>query len=154
MRGEKQHARSLTGENAGRIGRRQSGRQHHLLWTALCRGVRRSRSHRAASGEGLGASIIAQGELASVTAEALARWQASGISASDQAKLAAVSFSMSDLEPGHLGDASGSTVLIHRDAAGWGWYVDPTPAADAEFAACSGDLRAGEGTRLKAAWTC
>ena len=56
-----------------------------------------------------------------------------------------MSFSLSDLEPGHLGGASGSTVLIDRDAAGWGWYVDPTPADDAEFAGVDGDLRAGKG---------
>src|SRR5262249_31345446 len=51
-----------------------------------------------------------------------------------------------DLEPGHLGGESGSTVLIDRDAAGWGWYIDPTPADDAEFTAAGGDLRAGKGS--------
>jgi len=67
------------------------------------------------------------------------------ISASDQAKRAAVSFSRADLQPGYRGGASGSTVLIDRDAAGWWWYVEPTPADDAEFASCGGDLHASKG---------
>ncbi|HJZ47590.1 MAG TPA: CARDB domain-containing protein, partial [Roseiflexaceae bacterium] len=95
---------------------------------------------------GANSTPLTQAELASVIDEALARWRASGISASDQARLAAVSFSLADLEPGHLGGESGSTVLIDRDAAGWGWYIDPTPADDAEFTAAGGDLRAGKGS--------
>ena len=36
------------------------------------------------------------------------------------ARLAAVSSSLADLEPDHVGGESGSIVLIDRDAAGWG----------------------------------
>ena len=32
-----------------------------------------------------------------------------------------------------LGEAVGKTIFIDRDAAGYGWFVDPTPAADEEF---------------------
>jgi hypothetical protein len=100
----------------------------------------------AAGGEGPGAASITPAELASVTTEALGRWQASGISASDRAKLAAVSFGLADLEPGHLGGANATTVQIDSDAAGWGWYTDPTPADDGEFAMIDGELRAGTGS--------
>jgi hypothetical protein len=87
----------------------------------------------AVGGEGPGASSITQAELAPIAAAAIARWEASGISAGERARLAAVSFSLADLEPGHLGDAGDAQVQIDRDAAGWGWFVDPTPADDAEF---------------------
>jgi hypothetical protein len=33
----------------------------------------------------------------------------------------------------------GNTVWLDRDAAGHGWFVDPTPADDAEFPAAKGD---------------
>jgi hypothetical protein len=46
------------------------------------------------------------------------RWRASGLSAGEQARLAAVSFELANLEPGLLGGADGTTVLIDRDGAG------------------------------------
>jgi hypothetical protein len=102
----------------------------------------------AAGGEGPGATNVTQAELALVAAEAIARWEASSISTSDRAKLAAVSFALTDLEPGHLGGASATSVLIDRDAAGWGWFVDTTPADDAEFTAgqIGAERRAGAGS--------
>ena len=52
--------------------------------------------------------------------------------------LAGVSFQIVDLPGGLLGETSGNTVRIDRDAAGYGWFVDPTPADDAEFTALAG----------------
>jgi putative ubiquitin-RnfH superfamily antitoxin RatB of RatAB toxin-antitoxin module len=89
----------------------------------------------AAGGEGPGAQSISQADLASVAAAALERWAASGISESERAELASVSFKLADLEPGRLGQAGATQVELDRDAAGWGWFVDATPADDAEFAA-------------------
>jgi hypothetical protein len=40
-----------------------------------------------------------------------------------------------DLPGNLLGLASGGSVWLDRNAAGWGWFVDPTPADDAEFLA-------------------
>ena len=40
---------------------------------------------------------------------------------------------VADLPGGMLGEAVGKTILIDRDAAGYGWFVDPTPAMDEEF---------------------
>ena len=34
-----------------------------------------------------------------------------------------------------LGQAAGQSITLDADAAGYGWYVDPTPLDDAEFAA-------------------
>jgi hypothetical protein len=89
----------------------------------------------AAGGEGPGAQSISQADLSSVAAAALKRWAASGISESERAELASVSFELADLEPGRLGQAGATQVELDRDAAGWGWFVDATPADDAEFAA-------------------
>src|SRR5207245_9031697 len=32
-----------------------------------------------------------------------------------------------------LGLASGNTIWLDDNAAGWGWFVDPTPGEDSEF---------------------
>jgi hypothetical protein len=67
---------------------------------------------------------------------------------------AAVSFSQIVLEPGHLGGESGPMVPIYRDATGWGWYVDPTPADVAEFAASANISTLESAARPRNAWTC
>ncbi len=40
---------------------------------------------------------------------------------------------IADLPANTLGLASGNVVLIDQDAAGYGWFIDPTPADDLEF---------------------
>src|SRR5205085_2176879 len=32
-----------------------------------------------------------------------------------------------------LGFASGHTIYLDTNAAGWGWFIDPTPSNDSEF---------------------
>ncbi len=32
-----------------------------------------------------------------------------------------------------MGEAYGRTILIDRNAAGYGWFIDPTPQDDSEF---------------------
>ena len=44
---------------------------------------------------------------------------------------------IADLPPGYLGETDGNTIYIDRTAAGYGWFVDPTPNQDEEFAATS-----------------
>jgi WD40 repeat protein len=63
-------------------------------------------------------------------AEAAHRWQAAGI---DSSRLAAVEVQVANLGGATLGQASGNTIRIDATAAGWGWFVDPTPGDDAEF---------------------
>jgi hypothetical protein len=50
------------------------------------------------------------------------------------AGLAAAKVQLADLPAGMLGETVGKTILIDRDASGYGWFVDPTPALDEEFA--------------------
>jgi hypothetical protein len=63
--------------------------------------------------------------------EALARWQATG---KDTAALSDIDIRIADLGGPSIGMASGSTIWLDTDAAGWGWFVDPTPWEDSEFA--------------------
>ncbi len=47
--------------------------------------------------------------------------------------LADVSVKIADLPGNLLGEEIGKTILIDRDAAGYGWFIDPTPQDDPEF---------------------
>jgi PAP2 superfamily len=63
-------------------------------------------------------------------AEALARWQAAGV---DTSALAGIDVRVADLGGTTLGLASGRTIWLDDNAAGWGWFVDRTPRGDSEF---------------------
>jgi cyclophilin family peptidyl-prolyl cis-trans isomerase len=65
--------------------------------------------------------------------EAIARWAKAGLSASSLSVLNNVSVVIADLPGSYLGTADGKTITIDADAAGHGWFVDPTPTADEEF---------------------
>lgn len=69
-------------------------------------------------------------DIDAVYAEAIARWQAVGV---DTSALDGVTVQVSDLAGPTLGQAQGSTILLDRNAAGWGWYIDATPEDDNEF---------------------
>ena len=65
--------------------------------------------------------------------EAIARWAAVGLSTSSLSVLSNVNYAISDLPSSYLGLAEENTIYLDRDAAGHGWFVDPTPADDLEF---------------------
>ncbi len=77
---------------------------------------------------------ITQAQLQPLLAEAVRRWQLAGASTT---ALAGVNVQVADLSGATLGQAAGNTIWLDRNAAGWGWFVDPTPGDDLEF------LRAG-----------
>lgn len=79
-----------------------------------------------AAGSPPGAAILTDDQLGAIAREAAARL---GISAD------AVTFEVVDLREGVLGQASGGTIQLDADAAGYGWYVDTTPSDDLEFSA-------------------
>jgi hypothetical protein len=62
--------------------------------------------------------------------EAVARWIAAG---ADPSKLANLTVQIADLDGGMLGLASGNTIWLDSNAAGWGWFVDATPWDDSEY---------------------
>jgi hypothetical protein len=65
-------------------------------------------------------------------AEAIARWQAVGAATTELGNL---QIQIGNLGGNTLGMASGHTIWLDDNAAGWGWFVDPTPADDHEFTA-------------------
>jgi uncharacterized delta-60 repeat protein len=77
------------------------------------------------------ADLLTEAALQPLVAEAVSRWQAAG---ADPALLARVSVRIEDLGGDYLGLAYGSTIRIDDNAAGHGWFVDPTPSDDGEFA--------------------
>jgi hypothetical protein len=62
--------------------------------------------------------------------EVLARWQAPGAGIS---ALHGIHVRIADLGGTTLGLTIGHTIWLDDNAAGWGWFVDPTPADDSEF---------------------
>jgi streptogramin lyase len=70
------------------------------------------------------------GRVQPLFAAALARWQAAG---ADTSVLDNVQIQTGNLGGHTLGMASGHTIWLDADAAGWGWFVDPTPGEDSEF---------------------
>lgn len=77
---------------------------------------------------------LSQSELDSVVAAAIAQWAAAGASADQIAVLQAVTFSVGDLSGNAIGQETSPThITIDIDAAGHGWFVDPTPFDNFEF---------------------
>ena len=66
----------------------------------------------------------------SLLVQALARWQSAGV---DVSSLHGIDVRIGNLPGATLGQASGNTVWLDDNAAGWGWFVDPTPGDDSEF---------------------
>src|SRR5262249_17242486 len=95
------------------------------------------------------AAPLTQAALDGVVATALARLQDAGVGGALLRGLAAAHVPVRDLPAGDLGRAfpGANQVLIDKDAAGHGWFVDPTPLQDEEFTpAPSGALYAPAGT--------
>jgi CSLREA domain-containing protein len=91
----------------------------------------------AQGGEGPGgAAPLSPDELQSAVAGALARLSAAGVDAGLLGSLGSANFDVGDLPPGVLGETDVAThqVIISADAAGHGWFVDPTPGQDEAFA--------------------
>src|SRR5262249_38965445 len=77
-----------------------------------------------------------QAALDGIVGAALSRLQDAGVGGALLGRLSAAQFQVSDLPPTELGVAlpSADRVLIDRGAAGHGWFVDPTPPRDEEYA--------------------
>ncbi|MBV9122167.1 MAG: Ig-like domain repeat protein, partial [Planctomycetes bacterium] len=72
--------------------------------------------------------------LAPIVQEAIQRWQAVGLSRAQVAALDLVRVRVVHFtNPTILGEAEPGVVLLSADAAGFGWFVDGTPADDQEF---------------------
>ena len=78
---------------------------------------------------------LTQAELQPMVEEAISRWADAGLDAATLQKLTQVQFVITDLPGSYLGETQGNKITIDSNAAGYGWFVDPTPALDDEFAA-------------------
>jgi titin len=74
-------------------------------------------------------------QLGSIVEAAIARFVASGLSDQELAALSAVSFAIADLPGATLGLSNGHMITLDINAAGYGWFFDPTPLVDEEFLA-------------------
>ncbi len=79
---------------------------------------------------GTSEATLTQESLAAIVAEAAARWTAAGM---DTAALSAIEFQIVDLADLTLGVTTPGVIFIDVDAAGHGWFIDPTPSDDSEF---------------------
>src|SRR3990172_2762783 len=64
--------------------------------------------------------------------QALRLWSETTLSTEQLDWLNALTVQISDLSGGILGKAQGDTIYIDTDAAGYGWFVDPTPGDSSE----------------------
>ena len=81
-----------------------------------------------------GVTQLTQAQLDSVVAAAIGQWAHAGASAAQLAALAAITFSVADLAGDTIGEQTPGHIVIDIDAAGHGWFVDPTPSDNSEFA--------------------
>jgi uncharacterized delta-60 repeat protein len=91
-----------------------------------------------AAGDGSGgADALSNADLQAGVAAVLARLQAAGVDPTLLQRLAAGQYQVGALPAGVLGRTypAVNTVVLSPDAAGLGWFVDPTPLTDEEFAA-------------------
>jgi hypothetical protein len=80
-----------------------------------------------------GETHLTQGQLDAVVASAINHWAATGISAAQLAILHNVSFGVADMSGIDVGESTPGHITLDSDAAGYGWFIDPTPGDDVEF---------------------
>ncbi len=74
--------------------------------------------------------------------EAVARWEASGLTEEQIEALEKVNYEVSDLGGLTIAFAEGDTIYIDDDAAGLDWFIDQTESLDEEFVGYDGYLEA------------
>jgi hypothetical protein len=101
-----------------------------------------------ASGPPVGVSLTDQ-DLQAITQAAIARWEATDLSSAARAALESAHVQIANLGGTGLGETFGNQVFIDPSAAGYGWFVDPTPLDDSEFPTSTGtELHASAGSAI------
>jgi uncharacterized delta-60 repeat protein len=95
-------------------------------------------SRTAGQGTGAGTATLTQSDLQPIVNEAIALWGQAGLDAGAVKKLRQVQFIIGDLSSNQLGETNGDVVQIDANAAGYGWFVDPTPTSNEEFSSPAG----------------
>jgi cyclophilin family peptidyl-prolyl cis-trans isomerase len=111
-------------------------------WTPIVGNWTGAQALMAADGATTGSSQAAsltKADVDSTVSAAIGRLAgALNLSTDAVAKLASTQFAITDLSGSQLGVTQGNTIHLDTNAAGHGWFVDSTPAADEEFVATSG----------------
>jgi hypothetical protein len=76
---------------------------------------------------------LTQQQLAPIVQQAIAAWSAAGISAQQVNLLRTVPVYITNLPGAFVGMSSPDGIWIDRDAAGYSWFIDPTPGNNSEF---------------------
>jgi hypothetical protein len=79
---------------------------------------------------GVNPARLTSAQLLPIVAAAIDRWQAAGV---DTSGLGGIQIQVADLGGRTLGLASGHTIWLDDNAAGWAWFVDRKPGDDSEF---------------------
>ena len=91
-------------------------------------------------GTALGDTSLTSAELAPIVDASIARLtSALSLDASAVARLRQAHIEIGDLFGVDLGITVGNDITISRNAAGWGWFIDPTPGDDVEFRKVTAD---------------
>lgn len=85
---------------------------------------------------------LTQQDVDAARAAALDRFRNAGVSEADIAHLSQVRITVDDLSGDLLGLATTGGIVLDVNAAGNGWFIDPTPGRDEEFAGTGSELRA------------
>jgi hypothetical protein len=80
-----------------------------------------------------GETHLTQAELNTIVTAAIAQWAHAGATSEQLAAMLSTTFSVSDIGGDVVGDQTAGHITIDDDAAGHGWFVDPTPADNSEF---------------------
>lgn len=83
---------------------------------------------------GRAAPVLDEEGLNRIIAAAKQRWQAAGLTEPQRAAIDRVKFELTEIGGWCLGSSSEGLVQLDRKAAGHGWFIDPTPMDDDEFA--------------------
>jgi hypothetical protein len=77
--------------------------------------------------------LLNSSDLVSIVAEAKQQWAGVGLTSQQLDLLEAIRVDVVDLPGLNLGEISDGRILVDTDAAGYGWFVDPTPALSEEY---------------------
>jgi hypothetical protein len=80
-----------------------------------------------------GGSDLTAEQLRPLVNQAISNWAAAGLDQRLLDRLSEVEVRIADLPAGYLGMAYDRAIVLDRDAAGLGWFVDSTPMDDEEF---------------------
>jgi hypothetical protein len=83
-------------------------------------------------------TALTQAQLTPIVNEAIAQWSSHGLSTAEVLKLRQAQFVITDLPGSCLGKTEENVIHLDTNAAGNGWFIDPTPATNEEFSVQTG----------------